>query len=102
LASLHQAVNIYVRRVRQAGPDAAGFFYYSGHGAADGATNYLTHRREDDQLWDHSLRLISKRVVRGGSWHSGPQFLRSATRNWGEAVDRANIVGFRVGRTLNP
>jgi formylglycine-generating enzyme required for sulfatase activity len=42
----------------------------------------------------------SKRVIRGGSWHSGPQFLRSATRNWGNAVDRSNIVGFRLSRTL--
>ena len=41
LAGLHQAVNAYARRTRQAGPDAVGFFYYSGHGAADGATNYL-------------------------------------------------------------
>jgi hypothetical protein len=41
LASLHQAVNTHVRRVRQSGPDAVSFFYYSGHGAADGTTNYL-------------------------------------------------------------
>src|SRR5262245_15513348 len=61
LASLHQAVNTHVRRVRQAGPDAVGFFYYSGHGAADGVTNYLipvdVKTIDDDQLWDQSLRL---------------------------------------------
>jgi hypothetical protein len=61
LASLLQAVNAHVRRVRQAGPDAVGFFYYSGHGAADGATNYLipvdVKTIDDDQLWDQSLRL---------------------------------------------
>src|SRR5215831_8140359 len=61
LASLHQAVNAHVRRVRQSGPDTVGFFYYSGHGAADGATNYLipvdAKTIDDDQLWDQSLRL---------------------------------------------
>jgi formylglycine-generating enzyme required for sulfatase activity len=61
LASLHQAVNTHVRRVRQSGPDTVGFFYYSGHGAADGATNYLipvdVKTIDDDQLWDQSLRL---------------------------------------------
>src|SRR5262245_21300000 len=41
LASLHQAVNAYARRVQAAGPNAVAFFYYSGHGAADGGTNYL-------------------------------------------------------------
>jgi hypothetical protein len=61
LASLHQAVNAYVRRVRQAGPDAVGFFYYSGHGAADDATNFLipvdVKTVDDAELWDQSLRL---------------------------------------------
>ena len=41
LAGLHQAVNAYARRVQAAGPNAVGFFYYSGHGAADAGTNYL-------------------------------------------------------------
>src|SRR5215475_13276388 len=41
LASLHQAVNAYARRVQAAGPNAVAFFYYSGHGAADAGTNYL-------------------------------------------------------------
>src|SRR5215467_5415613 len=61
LASLHQAVNAHIRRVRQSGPDTVGFFYYSGHGAADGVTNYLipvdAKTIDDDQLWDQSLRL---------------------------------------------
>jgi uncharacterized caspase-like protein len=61
LAGLHQAVNTHVRRVRQSGPEAVGFFYYSGHGAADGTTNYLipvdVKTIDDDQLWDQSLRL---------------------------------------------
>jgi len=41
LVSLHEAFNAHVRRDRQSGADAISFFYYSGHWAADGATNYL-------------------------------------------------------------
>lgn len=41
------------------------------------------------------------RVVRGGSWDSGPQFLRSASRNGGTTGDRYYSLGFRVGRTLS-
>ena len=61
LAGLHQAVNAYARRVQAAGPNAVGFFYYSGHGAADGGTNYLipidVKTTETGELWDQSLRL---------------------------------------------
>jgi len=61
LAQLHQAVNAYARRVRAAGAKALGFFYYSGHGAADAGTNYLvpvdTRTTETAELWDQSLRL---------------------------------------------
>jgi uncharacterized caspase-like protein len=62
LAALHQAVNAYVRRVEAAGPDAIGFFYYAGHGAADErGTNYLipvdAKSAEEGVLWDQSLRL---------------------------------------------
>jgi formylglycine-generating enzyme required for sulfatase activity len=42
----------------------------------------------------------SNHVVRGGSWGFVPGFLRAADRNWGTTGDRANVVGFRVGRTL--
>ena len=35
LASMYQAVNAYVRRLQAAGSGAVGFFYYSGHGAAN-------------------------------------------------------------------
>jgi caspase domain-containing protein len=61
LADLHQAVNAYARRVQAAGPNAIGFFYYSGHGAADAGTNYLipvdVKTTETGELWDQSLRL---------------------------------------------
>jgi len=61
LAALHQSVNAYARRVQTAGPNAVGFFYYSGHGAADAGTNYLipvdVKTAETGELWDQSLRL---------------------------------------------
>src|SRR5262245_8391742 len=61
LGALHQAVNTYARRVQVAGPSAVGFFYYSGHGASDGSTNYLipvdVKTTETGELWDQSLRL---------------------------------------------
>ena len=42
-------------------------------------------------------------VVRGGGWVSGPEFLRSATRNWVWPRSlRSGDYGFRVGRTLAP
>ena len=34
LGALTRAVNAYARRVQAAGPNAVGFFYYSGHGGA--------------------------------------------------------------------
>ena len=60
---LHKAVNRYVRRLRQAGDDAIGFFYYSGHGGANPDTNvnYLipvdVQSADEEQLWDNSIRL---------------------------------------------
>jgi Caspase domain len=33
LGALTRAVNAYTRRLQAAGPNAVGFFYYSGHGA---------------------------------------------------------------------
>src|SRR5262245_43701212 len=61
LGGLHQAVNNYARRVQAAGPNAIGFFYYSGHGAADASVNYLipidVKTTDTGELWDQSLRL---------------------------------------------
>jgi len=42
----------------------------------------------------------SVRVLRGGSWISGPQSLRSAIRNGNPTSDRYYSIGFRVARTL--
>jgi len=44
----------------------------------------------------------SRRVIRGGSWISKPQLLRSAGRFWNHADSRGNLLGFRVARTLMP
>ena len=47
----------------------------------------------------------SRRVVRGGSWYSGPRNLRSAFRlrySRYSAGGRFDYVGFRVARTLTP
>ena len=61
LGALYQAVNAYARRLQAAGPNAVGLFYYSGHGASDGSTNYLiptdVKTTEAGELWDQSLRL---------------------------------------------
>ena len=45
-----------------------------------------------------------RRALRGGAWHGGfgsPRDLRSASRSWHRADDRAIHVGFRVARTLD-
>ena len=44
----------------------------------------------------------SRRVVRGGSWGSGPDILHSAARDGHTPVDRYFNRGFRVARTLSP
>jgi formylglycine-generating enzyme required for sulfatase activity len=61
LGALTRGVNAYARRLQAAGPNAVGFFYYSGHGASDGIANYLipvdVKTTETGALWDESLRL---------------------------------------------
>ncbi len=42
------------------------------------------------------------RIMRGGSWNDGPQWLRSAARSGGNTEVRNEALGFRVGRTLTP
>jgi formylglycine-generating enzyme required for sulfatase activity len=43
-----------------------------------------------------------QRVIRGGSWISGPLLLRSAGRFRDTFNSEGNLLGFRVGRTLAP
>jgi hypothetical protein len=42
------------------------------------------------------------RVLRGGSWYSVPEGLRSAVRNRSFPIIRDFDIGFRVARTLRP
>jgi len=42
----------------------------------------------------------SYRVLRGGSWYSAPELLRSAHREWRSNDNRSDNRGFRVARTL--
>ncbi|SDI00256.1 Formylglycine-generating enzyme, required for sulfatase activity, contains SUMF1/FGE domain [Propionivibrio dicarboxylicus] len=42
----------------------------------------------------------SQRVLRGGSWHDGPQYARAALRYRAHASNRSDIYGFRLARTL--
>lgn len=48
-----------------------------------------------------SRRNCSKRVLRGGSWISGPGDLRSANRDLAIAGKRSDIAGFRIARMLS-
>jgi uncharacterized caspase-like protein len=56
-AQMDEAIRRYADQLRRAGPDAVGFFYYSGHGAANPDTNinYLIpadlDSTDSDALW---------------------------------------------------
>ena len=64
------------------------------HGDYEGAPS-------EGEAWT-SGEECGKRVLRGGSWSSGPRSLRSALRNWNSAGNRLNSYGFRIARTLAP
>ena len=49
---------------------------------------------------ESAISVCSLRVIRGGSWGSYPQFLRSAVRDWIGPAVRVNGLGFRLARTL--
>ncbi|MDX2157915.1 MAG: SUMF1/EgtB/PvdO family nonheme iron enzyme [Hyphomicrobiaceae bacterium] len=49
----------------------------------------------------HTWWPCTRRVVRGGSWSSGPTEIRSADRAGYEHGARNGLIGFRVARTLN-
>ena len=44
----------------------------------------------------------SRRVLRGGSWFNGPDYLRSADRSRYHPAYRLDYFGFRVARTVLP
>ena len=64
------------------------------HGNYEGAP-------EDGSAWV-SGGDCERRVLRGGSWVSGPWFLRSANRFRNSPGSRGSYGGFRIARTLTP
>ncbi|MEO1276569.1 MAG: formylglycine-generating enzyme family protein [Pseudomonadota bacterium] len=53
----------------------------------------------DGRAWLSEKGSPSPRVLRGGSWLSGPWSLRSANRYWDGPEFRVLTIGFRVART---
>ena len=54
----------------------------------------------DGSAWESGE--CGRRVLRGGSWFSGPRYVRSAFRLGITTGNRINYYGFRVARTLTP
>lgn len=92
------AVGAHAARLRQAGPNAAGFFYYSGHGASDGAVNYVIpvgspiSRAADLKVSGVALDAVIATIAAA---KAGPQFVVfDACRNQlDKSVD--SLKGFR-------
>ncbi|MEM8971179.1 MAG: SUMF1/EgtB/PvdO family nonheme iron enzyme [Pseudomonadota bacterium] len=67
LGTIHREINRYAKALRQAGPDAIGFFYYSGHGALNEGNryNYIiptdVETLDSSDLWDGAVRL--RRII---------------------------------------
>jgi formylglycine-generating enzyme required for sulfatase activity len=56
----------------------------------------------DGSAWTIACTDNRRRVLRGGSWGSVPQDLRSAYRAKNSTAIQGKFIGFRVGRTLMP
>jgi len=54
----------------------------------------------DGSIWAEGD--CTARVLRGGSWISSPEFIRAAERDAYNGYYRANVMGFRVARDLQP
>ena len=54
----------------------------------------------DGSAWEEGN--CSQRIVRGGSWGSGPEYLRSDHRDYFDPVERVHSIGFRIARRLTP
>jgi formylglycine-generating enzyme required for sulfatase activity len=61
---------------------------------------YETH--DDYPAMVGSWQDSCNRVLRGGSWHDKPRYLRAANRTKYDASARLATYGFRVARTLSP
>jgi formylglycine-generating enzyme required for sulfatase activity len=55
---------------------------------------------DDGSVWSAG-DVCNGRVVRGGSWFSTPQNVRSAARSGDAPDNRSDILGFRVGRAIS-
>jgi formylglycine-generating enzyme required for sulfatase activity len=78
---------------------------YQVHGNVWEWTQDCWNRSNAGNAGNGSARTIGecgRRVLRGGSWFSGPRFLRSANRGAVASNNRDNLDGFRVARTLTP
>jgi len=62
--------------------------------------NYTNAPKDGSPWLTESGGNCDTRVVRGGSWDVTPDHLRSANRSWNASVERVNLLGFRVARTL--
>jgi formylglycine-generating enzyme required for sulfatase activity len=78
---------------------------YNVHGNVWDWTQDCWNDSNNGNPGDGSARTIgdcSRRVLRGGSWLSGPGFLRAASRDGNAADFRGSRSGFRLVRTLTP
>lgn len=53
----------------------------------------------DEDVWLRNAD-FGKRVNRGGSWYSDPEYLASAARTWDNSIIAYNVIGFRVAKTV--
>jgi formylglycine-generating enzyme required for sulfatase activity len=55
----------------------------------------------DGRVWkEEDGGQCGQRVIRGGSWDSDPEYLRSSSRHRTNAVNRLNGIGFRIARDI--
>ena len=95
------AVTDFAKELRQGGPNAVGFFYYSGHGAAKTVQgpNYLipvdVDSVDDEIVWDASVRLdtIIDRLVEKAP-RARHFVVFDACRNELKTNDRSPLKGF--------
>jgi formylglycine-generating enzyme required for sulfatase activity len=55
----------------------------------------------DGSAWTVGCSDTIRHVVRGGSWDSEPEYLRTSARGRNSPGFRINYIGFRLARTLN-
>ena len=78
---------------------------YNVHGNVWEWTEDCWNDSNTDNPGDGRARTIGycrRRMIRGGSWFTGPPGLRSAVRYWDAPDGYSNIRGFRLARTLSP